>query len=132
MSIKQASYGIYKDKGSKFFAKAFPLKDLEEIKNRLGLLKSAHMKARHICYAYRLGFTPEKNRSHDNGKPAGLREKRFKILYFCSIYILFFGLCSLIRRTLLGVPRLIHAYKEAGADALKNAEIVTIIPEINL
>lgn len=90
------------------------------------------MKARHICYAYRLGFTSEKTRSHDDGKPAGLRENRFKIPYFCSIYILFFGLCSLIRRTLLGVPRLIRAYKEAGADALKNAEIVTIIPEINL
>ena len=33
LSIKQASDGIYKDKGSKFIAKAFPVKDLEEIKN---------------------------------------------------------------------------------------------------
>jgi hypothetical protein len=29
------------------------------------------------------------------------------------------------------VPGLIHACKEAGADALKNAEIVIIMPEIN-
>jgi putative IMPACT (imprinted ancient) family translation regulator len=32
LSIKQATDGIYKDKGSKFIAKAFPVKDLEEIK----------------------------------------------------------------------------------------------------
>ena len=32
LSIKQASDGIYKDKGSKFIARAFPVKDLEEIK----------------------------------------------------------------------------------------------------
>jgi putative IMPACT (imprinted ancient) family translation regulator len=33
--------------------------------------------------------------------------------------------------TLLGVPGLIHAYKEASLDALKQAEIVSIEPEIN-
>ena len=47
-SIKQASDGIYKDKGSKFIAKAFPVKDLEEIKNLVGILKSEHPKARHV------------------------------------------------------------------------------------
>ena len=71
LSIKQASDGIYKDKGSKFIAKAFPVKDLEEIKNIVGLLKSEHPKARHVCYAYRLGFTPEETRSNDDGEPAG-------------------------------------------------------------
>jgi putative IMPACT (imprinted ancient) family translation regulator len=35
------------------------------------------------------------------------------------------------RGTLLGVPGLIQAYKEASANALLQAEIVTIIPEIN-
>ena len=70
-SIAQASDGIYKDKGSKFIAKAFPVKDLEEIKNLVGILKSEHPKARHVCYAYRLGFTPEQTRSHDDGEPAG-------------------------------------------------------------
>lgn len=69
-SIKQASDGIYKDKGSKFIAKAFPVKDLEEIK-KIGQLKSEHPKARHLCYAYRLGFTPEDTRSNDDGEPAG-------------------------------------------------------------
>ena len=48
LSIKQASDGIYKDKGSKFIAKAFPVKDLEEIKNLVGILKSEHPKARHV------------------------------------------------------------------------------------
>lgn len=60
-----------------------------------------------------------------------VRENRCKIPYFCSIYISFFGLRSLVGGTLLGVSGLIHAYKEAGANDLKNAEIVTIEPEIN-
>lgn len=60
-----------------------------------------------------------------------MRENRYKIPYFYSIYISFFGLRSLIGRTLLGVSGLIQAYKEAGANTLKNAEIVIIEPEIN-
>jgi putative IMPACT (imprinted ancient) family translation regulator len=90
MSIKQASDGIYKDKGSKFIAKAFPVKDLEEIKNILVQLKLEHPKARQVCYAYRLGFTPEETRSHDDGEPAGLLENRYKIPYFRSTYIFVF------------------------------------------
>jgi uncharacterized YigZ family protein len=131
ISIYQASDGIYKDKGSKFIAKAFPVKDLEEIKNILGQLKLAHPKARHVCYAYRLGFTPEESRSNDDGEPAGSAGK--PILNTVFSFNLHFILVAVVRYfggTLLGVPGLINAYKEASLDALKKAEIVTIEPEI--
>lgn len=71
LSIAQAAEGSYKDKGSKFIGYVFPVKDLEDIKELINSLKELHPKARHICYAYRLGFTPEEARSNDDGEPAG-------------------------------------------------------------
>ena len=64
-TLTAATEGLYKDKGSKFIACAHPVKDLEEIKFQLDLLKGEHPKARHICYAYRLGFTPEEAAAYE-------------------------------------------------------------------
>lgn len=132
MSIKQASDGIYKDKGSKFIAKAFPVKDLEDIKNIIGLLKSEHPKARHVCFAYRLGFTSEDTRSNDDGEPAGSAGKPIQnAIFSLKLHFVLVAVARYFGGTLLGVQGLIHAYKEASADALIQAEIVTIEPEIN-
>ena len=133
LSIKQAADGIYKDKGSKFIAKAFPVKELEEVKNIMGQLKSDHPKARHICYAYRLGFEPEESKSNDDGEPAGSAGKPIQNVIFSSkLHYVLVAVVRYFGGTLLGVPGLIHAYKEASIDALNQAEIVTIEPEINL
>ncbi len=131
ISIKQSSDGIYKDKGSKFIAKAFPVKDLADIKNTLGLLKSEHPKARHICYAYRLGFEPEETKSHDDGEPAGSAGKPIQNAIFSSnVHFVLVAVVRYFGRTLLGIPGLIQAYKEASAHALNQAEMITVEPEI--
>lgn len=131
LSIKQASDGIYKDKGSKFIAKAFPVKDLEEIKNLVGILKSEHPKARHVCYVYRLGFTPRETRSNDDGEPTGTAGKPIQnTLFSANLHFILLAVVRYFGGTLLGVPGLIHAYKEASVDALLNTEIVTIEVEI--
>jgi uncharacterized YigZ family protein len=128
-TLTAATEGLYKDKGSKFIARACPVKDLEEIKFQIDLLKEQHPKARHICYAYRLGFSPEESRSQDDGEPAGSAGK--PILNTILSLNLHFTLVAVVRYfggTLLGVPGLIHAYKEASAEALHQAEIVEIEP----
>ena len=128
-TLTAATEGLYKDKGSKFIACACPVKDLEEIKFQIDLLKEQHPKARHICYAYRLGFNPEESRSQDDGEPAGSAGK--PILNSILSLNLHFTLVAVVRYfggTLLGVPGLIHAYKEASAEALHQAEIVEIEP----
>jgi len=108
------------------------VKDLEEIKKIIGLLKLEHPKARHVCYAYRLGFTPEETRSHDDGEPAGSAGKPIQNnLFSFNVHFCLLAVVRYFGGTLLGVPGLIHAYKEASVDALKQAEIVTIEPEIN-
>jgi uncharacterized YigZ family protein len=128
-SIAQPAEGIYKDKGSKFIGYVFPVKDLEDIKEQLNHLKELHPKARHICYAYRLGFTSEEARSHDDGEPAGSAGK--PILNTILSSEVHFTLVAVVRYfggTLLGVPGLIQAYKEASLEAFAAAEIIEIEP----
>lgn len=129
-TLKESAEGLYKDKGSKFIAYSFPVKDVEEIKEIIALLKIDHPKARHVCYAYRLGNTPEEARSNDDGEPSGSAGK--PILNTLISNNLYYTLVAVVRYfggTLLGVPGLIHAYKEASLDALKEENIFLKEPE---
>lgn len=128
-SVAQPAEGIYKDKGSKFIGYLFPVKDVDNIKEQLNYLKELHPKARHICYAYRLGFTPEEARSNDDGEPAGSAGK--PILNTILASEVHFTLVAVVRYfggTLLGVPGLIQAYKEASLEAFAAATIIEIEP----
>ena len=129
-TLRESAEGLYKDKGSKFIAYSFPVKDVEEIKEIIALLKIDHPKARHVCYAYRLGNTPEEARSNDDGEPSGSAGK--PILNTIISNNLYYTLVAVVRYfggTLLGVPGLFHAYKEASLDALKEENIYLKEPE---
>jgi uncharacterized YigZ family protein len=133
LTLAAPTEGLYKDKGSKFISCACPIRDLEEIKFHVELLKEQHPKARHICYAYRLGFSAEESRAQDDGEPAGSAGK--PILNTILSQNLHFSFVAVVRYfggTLLGVPGLIHAYKEASLDALTQAEIIEIEPEVHI
>lgn len=130
LTLKESGEGLYKDKGSKFIAYSFPVKDVEEIKEIIALLKIEHPKSRHVCYAYRLGNTAEEARSNDDGEPSGSAGK--PILNTILSNNLYYTLVAVVRYfggTLLGVPGLIHAYKEASLDALKEENIYLKEPE---
>jgi uncharacterized YigZ family protein len=132
-TLRESAEGMYKDKGSKFIAYSFPVKDVEEIKEIIALLKIDHPKARHVCYAYRLGNTPEEARSNDDGEPSGSAGK--PILNTIISNNLYYTLVAVVRYfggTLLGVPGLIHAYKEASLDALQEENIFLKEPEKQL
>jgi uncharacterized YigZ family protein len=129
LSVSQPAEGLYKDKGSKFIGYVFPVKDLEDIKEQIILLKELHPKARHICYAYRLGFTPDEARSNDDGEPSGSAGK--PILNTILSNNVHYTLVAVVRYfggTLLGVPGLIQAYKEASLEAFAAGEIIEIEP----
>lgn len=119
ISIK--SNGIYKEKGSKFISIAFPVNNIATIKTILEELKKEYYDARHICYAYRLGYEGEEYRINDDGEPSGTAGKPIygqilshEITNVLITVIRYFG------GTKLGVSGLIHAYKAAAIDALKN------------
>lgn len=117
--------GLFKDKGSKFIAYAYPLSTENEVKGHLLKLRAEHTKANHFCYAYRL--TPDRNvfRVNDDGEPSGTAGR--PILNSLLSANLTNVLVVVVRHfggTLLGVPGLINAYKSATVEAINVAEIV--------
>ena len=122
ITISKPATGEYKEKGSKFMAFAFPFCDEKEIDVRMADLKTIHPKARHYCYAYKLGMDNNRFRVNDDNEPSGTAGK--------PIYgqILSHGLTNIIiiviryfGGTKLGVSGLKHAYKEAARQALDSA-----------
>ncbi len=121
-SIKEPAFGEYKEKGSKFLAYAFPVSNEEEIMLQLSTLKSQHPKARHFCYAYRLGINGLQYRINDDGEPSGTAGKpiygQMLSHEFSDVFVVvvrYFG------GTKLGASGLIQAYKQAAAEALDQA-----------
>lgn len=125
LTIAKPAEGIYKDRGSKFLAFAFPVKKEDEVKELLNKLRKEHPGANHHCYAFRLGADKLLFRANDDGEPSGtggkpiLGQIQSKDLTNILIVVArYFG------GSLLGVPGLIAAYKGAAADALANSTIM--------
>ncbi len=125
-TIKQRSEGVFRDRGSKFLAFAFPVYTTEEIKKTLAELRKEYHDARHHCYAYRLGAAKEIFRANDDGEPSGsagnpiMGQIRSKDLSNILIVVVrYFG------GTLLGVGGLINAYRTAAANAIQDAIVIT-------
>lgn len=128
LTLKSESQGLYKEKGSKFLAFAYPVDHEQEIKDILDLLKRQYHDARHHCYAYILGKDGQDFRANDDGEPthsAGdpiLGQIRSNNLTNTLIVVVrYFGGIK------LGVGGLITAYKTAAADAIAANEIITAV-----
>ncbi|MDO8365551.1 MAG: YigZ family protein [Saprospiraceae bacterium] len=124
-SIAAPSTGEFKDRGSKFIAYAWPVRSEAEAMEYLENLRKEHFKARHHCFAWRFEPDGSRFRSNDDGEPSGTAGRpilgqidSFSLTYVVVVVVRYFG------GTLLGTSGLIHAYREAAAEALRNAEIV--------
>ncbi len=124
-TIEKPSEGIFRDRGSRFLAYAFPVNAESELKNILPLLKAEHPKANHHCYAFRLGIDRSVFRINDDGEPSGTAGRPIlntllsrDLTNIAVIVVRYFG------GTLLGVPGLINAYKSATEAALNQAIII--------
>lgn len=128
--ITEPATGAYKDRGSRFLAYAFPLSQTQDFKPIFDQIKAEHPKARHHCFAYRLGFDGLNYRASDDGEPSGTAGRpilgqldRRHLTDTLVIVVRYFG------GSLLGVPGLIHAYQTAAADALDRATMEQRWPE---
>ena len=124
-TIEKESVAEFKDRGSRFIAYAFPVKNTDEFKKRLKSLKEEHPKAVHHCFAYRLGTEGNNFRSSDDGEPAGTAGKPIlgqidskDLANVGLVVVRYFG------GTLLGVPGLINAYKTVSSLALQLTPII--------
>ena len=124
-TLKLPIQAEFKDKGSRFLAFAYPVQTAEQVKKHVDDLRQEHHKARHWCYAYRLGVDGNQFRANDDGEPSGSAGRpilgqidSFELTDILVVVVRYFG------GTLLGVPGLIHAYKTSTQMALENAQII--------
>jgi uncharacterized YigZ family protein len=124
-TISAPSSGLYKSKGSRFIARAYPVESTDEVKEILAALRKEFHDARHHCYAYKLGPGEGAYRVNDDGEPANSAGKpilgqiqSFGLTNILIVVIRYFG------GVLLGVGGLIAAYRLASKDCLEQAQIV--------
>jgi uncharacterized YigZ family protein len=124
-TIRYASQGVYKEKGSKFLAFAYPIATEAEAKARLEELRKQYFDARHHCYAYILGADKAAYRINDDGEPSSTAGKPIygqllshDLTNIIIVVVRYFGGIK------LGVPGLINAYRTAAKDAIDNAIII--------
>jgi len=125
LTIKEQAKGIYKEKGSKFLAFAYPVDSEDEALNIIDNLRKEYFDAKHHCYAYSLGAKQKYYQTHDDGEPrhtAGdpiLNQIRsFNVSDVLVIVVRYFG------GTKLGKSGLIDAYKSATKEALGKVDLV--------
>ncbi len=124
-TIENPSEGIFRDRGSKFLAYAFPITSESEIKEIVVRLKAGHPKANHHCWAMRLGIDRSVYKVNDDGEPSGTAGRPIlNILLSRNLTNVLVVVVRYFGGTLLGVPGLINAYKQATDDALNQAAVI--------
>jgi uncharacterized YigZ family protein len=124
-TLAGVSTGEFRDRGSKFIAYAFPIETDADWQAGLEGYRKLHPKARHHCYAYRIGLDGNHWRANDDGEPANTAGRpilgqidSFGLTNVCVVVVRYFG------GTLLGASGLIQAYKTSAMEALAAAETV--------
>ena len=134
-TIASLAEGIYTEKRSKFIAMALPVRTLDEIKEHLEKYQKQYYDARHVCYAYMLGYERKDFRANDNGEPSGTAGKPIlgqinsnELTDILVVVVRYFGGIK------LGTSGLIQAYKAAAAEAIAVAEVIekTVDDEVEI
>jgi uncharacterized YigZ family protein len=112
------------ERGSKFLAYAFPVKNEVEVQSILQGIRKEHPKARHYCTALRLFPDGSLERSNDDGEPSGSAGRpilgqliKHNLTNVFIVVVRYFG------GTKLGIPGLIEAYKTSAANAINAGTI---------
>jgi uncharacterized YigZ family protein len=124
-TIEKPAEGIFRDRGSKFLAYAYPVTSEQDIKTIIAALKQEHPKANHHCWAMRWTTDRTVFRLNDDGEPSGTAGRPIlnvllsrNLTNITVVVVRYFG------GTLLGVPGLINAYKTTTELALNEAKII--------
>jgi uncharacterized YigZ family protein len=132
-TIRLPNEGLYKEKGSRFIAFAFPISTEQQIKGIIADLRKEHHSARHHCFAWRLGAEMKTFRVNDDGEPSGTAGRpifsqiqQHGLTDILVIVVRYFG------GVLLGTSGLTNAYKQAAAEVLNHANIVEKVVEITV
>ena len=124
--VAPSDEGVYKEKGSKFIAYAFPVNTEEQAGELIQEMRKKHAKSRHCCFAWQIGTDDMTFRYSDDGEPNNSAGKpiygqlqSFELTDSLVVVIRYFGGVK------LGVGGLVNAYKSAARLCLENAAIVS-------
>jgi len=122
--ITSSGKGEFKDRGSKFLGFAHPALSEKDALAKVEEYHKLHHKARHWCYAYRIGPDQNRFRANDDGEPSGTAGRpilgqidKLEASDVVVIVVRYFGGVK------LGTSGLINAYREAAALALAESSI---------
>ena len=125
LTLDSPSEAIFREKMSKFLAFAHPAATVEEAKAVIATYQKKYFDARHVCWAYMLGFERTNFQSNDNGEPSGTAGKpilgqinSFNLTDVVIVVVRYFGGIK------LGTSGLIAAYREAARMAIEEGAIV--------
>ena len=125
-TIDKNGEGIYTEKRSKFLAFSFFISSVDEAKEIIEEYRKKYYDARHVCWAYMLGYERDEFRANDDGEPSSTAGKPIlgqinsnELTNILVIVVRYFGGVK------LGTSGLIVAYKTAAAEAIANSHIVT-------
>lgn len=124
-TIDAEAEGYYTANKSKFFAYIFHVESEDNVKAILDAYRKKYYDARHVCWAYMLGFERENFRANDDGEPSGTAGR--PILGQINSHNLTDVLILVVRYfggALLGTSGLIKAYKTAAAETIAHAKII--------
>lgn len=127
-TLSHQGEGMIREKGSRFIGIARCVDSEKSAETFLSEVKAMHPKARHHCYAYRIGHPEILKKANDDGEPSGTAGRpilgqliKMDVTNTMIIVVRYFG------GTLLGTSGLIQAYKGCAEAALADARITQII-----
>jgi len=125
LTISGIATATVTEKRSKFIAFAHPVVSANEVKEIVQRYRKEYYDARHVCWAYMLGFERDEFRSNDDGEPSGTAGKPIlgqinsnELTDILIVVIRYFGGVK------LGTSGLIVAYKAAAAAVVDEAQVV--------
>ena len=124
-TFSKLSLGEFKEKSSSFYAVAYPVSSITDLKSKLFNVKGKYTDSSHVCYVYRIKLGGRLDEFYsDAGEQKGSAGnailnalKRNKLINSVIFIIRYFG------GTKLGITGLIHAYGTAAKEVIVNAII---------
>lgn len=114
--MEKVSESLVIEKKSKFYGYRFNVESADEITSILEELKHEHKKARHICYAYKLGNLERKNEDKEPANTAG--KPILDVINFNNLDNTLIVVVRYFGGTLLGRGLLTRTYSKAARDLI--------------
>lgn len=125
--IRQAGFGEYIEKKSRFIANVAMAESTEEAASFIDSMRKKYYDARHHCSAFVIGRNKEITRCNDDGEPGGTAGKPIlEVINGAEMVNTVIVVTRYFGGTLLGTGGLVRAYTEAARAGLLDAGFVTM------